>query len=395
MANEKRILMVKGSKWRFTQDADLTHIQENDEFEKEVRKWWDVNRSKVYPGPNSTPTMSYDDGVKTANQFVKKVLGLKETLEVSWSSVKAGDEFEITGKSTNSAYGDGYRTKYVGVYFPIKMNGKNYWAPYKAIEPIIESVGEPATVNEYVIRARSTGKIYAGINYDRPTIWSNQHQQYVANPDYDPNNVIKYADTFMKGKRWKDSGKPKLFILDGTGYYDGLPGGSRPDWMGDGTKQFDLPEDWEIVKFDKLTKKELEVIDVQEWFKRTWQLRELTVKFGSPVRSLYNELDKKGKLDTFKGMLVVRSTITEYHPGTSYASSYYDDELDPKDVAELDQLIEQFGFKTKDLKRAKDPNCVAVAFANTNAALRLKLAYSGKLKFGIIDLETLKETVAE
>lgn len=393
MANEKRILMVKGSKWRFTQDATLTRTQTNSKFDDEERKWWDTNRAKVY-GPNST--MDYAEATKTAKQFVSKVLGIPETLEVEWGEAKAGVEFEITGKSTNSVYSSDYRSKFLGLHFPIKIDDRTIWAPYKAIEPIIELAGEAPTVNEYVIRARDSGKIYAGINYDRPTIWSNALQTHVANPDYDPDNIIKYADTFMKGKRWKDAGKPKLAILDFTGYYEDLPyGGGRPDWMGDGTKQFDLPKDWEIVKFDKLTKKELEVIDVQEWFKRTWELRALTIQFGSPVRTLYNDLDKKGKLDNFKGMLVVRAPVETRHAGTNYAYTSYTDELDPKDVAELDQLIEQFGFKSKDLKRAKDDTCVAVAFANTNAALRLKLSYSGKLQFNILDLETLKEAVAD
>ncbi len=389
MADNKRLLMVKGSKWRITQDATIMHTKENDLYKKEFSDWEKLNYDK-YKG-------LYEERQKDAAAFVTKVLGIKPTVEVEWGKVTAGTEFEITGKSTNSMYTTNPFTVWSGIYFPVTVlngpsKGKKVNIPYKGFEPLME-LTEAIEVCEYVIRASSTGKIFAGVNYDRPEIWSNKLQAYIANPDYDADNVIKYADTFMKGKRWKDAGKPKLYVLDSTGYYENMPGGQRPDWLGDGSKQFDLPKDWEIVKFDKLTKKEVEVIDIQKWFERAWQLRELTIKFGSPVRSLYNELDKKGKLDTFKGMLVVRSNITEYHPGTSYASSYYDDELDPKDVAELDQLIEQFGFKSKDLKRAKDPNCVAVAFANTNAALRLKLAYSGKLQFGIIDLETLKETV--
>lgn len=92
-----RIQMVKGSKWRFTKDAEISRTSHNKEYDKERRKWWDQNREKMRG-------VDWDEAEKQCKTFVTKVLSVPETLTEVWGSVKAGDKFEITGKASANPF---------------------------------------------------------------------------------------------------------------------------------------------------------------------------------------------------------------------------------------------------------------------------------------------------
>jgi hypothetical protein len=188
-------------------------------------------------------------------------------------------------------------------------------------------------------------------------------------------------------------GRAKTSILTMTGYYKDLPGAdeSLPEWGGGG-KTFNMTSDWELVKFDKLGRKEIgPVADFHEWFATSWRLRALTVQFGSSVRTAYKALEKANLLDTQKGMIVFTETDEDK---LDNAGVYGDKSAISKEEQELiNQAIESTKMKKGTYKKATDIKSVAVSFPTKGAAMMFKLAYNGKLKSHVLDLETLTEAV--
>ena len=170
-----------------------------------------------------------------------------------------------------------------------------------------------------------------------------------------------------------------------------------PDWTG-GRKDFDLPKSWEAVKFNKITKAEVEVIDIQEWFKRVWKLRAITIEYGGAVRKVFSEIEKKGKIDEYKGLLVFRTpvkTITHtYQSGNSYSYTEQD-EISEERVADIDAAIAHASLKKGDYIRAKNNTSVAIAFANPTCATLAKLGYAGDLRATAVSLTTMQEIIEE
>jgi len=378
----KRAQMVKGSTWRVTQDATIERLGPNPAFAQAVS----AKQEELKPSWRAK-TIEWADLEKLARKHAKS-LGLPENIAINTVDVKAGDIIEITGSSTNAHWTRAPYQTFIGIYFPVKIGNRAGWLPYAGFEPIVE-LDKAVTVEEWVIRDTATGKFFGGTEYV-DTVYAEPDATGYRSWHYHYN--AKFADTFMKAKRFKDLSKAKMSVMSLNGYYDGLPGSENlPDWVG-GPKVMDIPETWEFVKFDKVTKTEIETVDLQAWHKRLWELRELTVRFGSPVRTLYNDLEKKDKLDEFSGMLVVRAPVeTSAYWGASH--THYTKELDPKVIEEVDSVIAQFGLKKADIKRAKDPNCVAIAFKGVRTALKFKLSYNGPLSFNVLDLTTLKEVV--
>jgi hypothetical protein len=167
-----------------------------------------------------------------------------------------------------------------------------------------------------------------------------------------------------------------------------------PDWMG-GPKNFDLPATWEAIRFNKLTKAEVEVIDIQEWHNRTWKLRALTVEYGSSVRKVFSEIEKKGKVGDYKGLLVFRTPVTTITHTYSTGSYSYDDqdEISKERVAAIDEAIKHTGVKKGGYVRAKDNTSVAIAFEDSTYATLAKLAYDGDLRASAISLVTMQEVI--
>lgn len=361
-APSKRLQMVKGSVWRFTQDATLTYRGRNPKYHSTIQEFW--NKKRVEFDRNQTPHL---EQYKLRDAYLAE-RGIEEIIDMTLGSVKAGEEFTVTGK-----FFTGY--DFEGFGFPATIRGKKMNLIYTAVEPYIEAINIPQ-VKEYALRDRVTGKFYAGL-MDR--YWASRDKGLA---------LANMVDTFMKAKRFGDMNKLRLNVMGFTGYYDGLPGAeAMPEWAG-GPKVFDLPETWEVVEYDKTAKAEIQTIDIQPWYKRLWELRELTVRYGSPVRKLYNEIDKKGDLDKFPVMLAIRSPIEESQ-WSSYV--YHADELSDADVAGVEDMVGGLGLKKTEMRRAKDNFCMVVAFKDENAAFHAKFLYRGKMRLGVINTATLKE----
>lgn len=381
----KQMQMIPKSSWKVTQDHTFQLQYYNPEFVPAMYHAED----ELYADEKG---LEWHDPKRTNQEVRNKACekhviknGIAKILTGRSIELKAGEIIEITGKSTNSLSGHINKDyiKFAGIFFPVEItetNGKKRqeWLPYAAMEPVVELLNE-TIISVFALRDTKTNKLFKEIEYE--TGW------YVKG--------ISWVEKYTQSKRWSDLNKLRLWIMGKTGYYVGMAGAdSQPDWMGS-SKEIDIENSWEIVEYNKLTKEEIKVVDLQTWYKRLWQLRDLTIKFGSPVRNLYNEIDKKGELDNFKGMLVLRTPVETIDNGRyGQYQSYSEYELDPNDVALIDDAIKTNGLKRTEIKRKKDKNCIAIAFKTLDQAVMLKLTYTGQLRLDCIDLETLKETVA-
>jgi hypothetical protein len=367
----KQQQMVKGSIWRLTEDVAFTYNENDDRWSEAHRKFHDAKRSKA--------------GVSGSLKDLEAALeakGVFEYIAQPYVKLAAGTEIKVTGKFSRGNVIPGVRNAthplaamrngyvwmlYDGLCVPCEADGDNFLLPFNQLGPFVEAVNIPTTF-QYVLRDRSTGL------FMETTPWLEWNGTDVK---------LTMTDKFMKAKRFDDMARVKQSILGWSGYYQDMPGTDRPDWAGD-SKAMDLPETWEAVKFDKLAKQEVETIDLQEWYKRTWKLRALTVQFGSPVRKLFNDIEKRGELDKYQGMVVVRAKIDK-----EWRISY-ESELSPDDIKAFEEIASNVSFK---VRRAKDNYCIAMAVPTANDALFAKLAYSGDTPIAALDMQAMSEVM--
>jgi len=377
----KRQMMVPGSRWKVTEDVTIRYQHANPVVIQGEADWEAANpRPWNQPHGTMDQDMAWRDLLFAERKRLRDLHG--EHVILDHLVLKAGDIVKVDGKFLSSWNpGTSYFTEYVSNVVPMVREGhgtKQWGVEYKQIEPFIEAEEIP-TVKAFVLRYKPTGLFYKANDWD----YENRVDKSVKGQ--------QMVDTFMKGKKWDNLGKAKTSILMMTGYYDGLPGADEalPDWSGGGAT-FDMNDDWELVEFDKLARKEVGVVtEFQDWFKRSWELRALTVKYGSAVRTVYKALEKSGKLDDQKGMVVFTVTDKE----ALDMVGYWDKKtaLTDEDKAEIE--LATASMKKGSFKKAIDHKSMAVSFTNKSSALMFKLSYAGNLKLTVLDLEEMKEAV--
>jgi hypothetical protein len=196
---------------------------------------------------------------------------------------------------------------------------------------------------------------------------------------------FEYAKKGHKGARkFKRLGDVRAHVLNASGYYDGLPGAENlPDWMG-GRKMFDVPETWEIHEIDKVTGTVIRKVELIDTFKRSWKLRDLTMTYGSAVRSVYSDLEKKKKLDEFSAVLLFTKKDKDNH-------YYWDADLTPEEQAEVDEAIA--AIDKKDIKKGKGVDQRAFAIKDVTTGVMIRLSYQGSMEIKLIDFQNMVEVV--
>jgi hypothetical protein len=383
----KQQQMVKGSIWRLTEDVTFTYNDLDPRWSEAERQFHAAKRSAA--------------GVTGTLHDLHAALHAKGVFEHSakpYVKLAAGTEIKVTGKlnrgnpipGASNASGLQMLAKgrvwmlYDGFCVPCEVDGQPLLLPYSQLEPFVVAVDIPTTF-QYVLRDRETGLLMESL----PSSFGfrNDDGEWIS-----PRTIgekVKMTDRFMKAKRFDDMSRVKQSILGWTGYYHDMPGAEdRPEWAGN-EKVMDLPETWEAVKFDKLSKKEVETVDLQDWYKRTWKLRALTIQFGSPVRKLFNDIEKRDELDKYQGMVVLRAKVDKDW------TIRYEDELRKEDIMAFEEIAETMGLGKGQFRRAKDSYCIAMAVATANDALYAKLAYAGDAPIAALDIQTMREIVSE
>lgn len=353
--------MVKGSRWAFAGDHQLLHNVENPAYWPAVHAFHAQNPKPMNGQPPGKGTFTNMHDYLTHH-------GVTEYIKQPWAQVKNGEEFTVTGKHRTGSYRSNHP-----LYVPIDFRGKEVWAALDVIKDVVQELEIPV-VKIFTLRDSQTGKLFR----DFAGMWS------------DSNRQPELVTDFKKAKRFEDMNRLRLYVMGFTGYYDGLPGADNmPDWAG-GAKVMDLPPTWEAGVYDKHTKQLLETIPLRDWYDQLWRLRALTVKFGSPVRTLYKTIESKGELDKYKGMLVIRMPTHD----NKYRGPQYEDEISPEDAAAMADLVDNLGLKRGTYRRAKDNYGVAVAFESASVALMAKLKYQGNLRLNVINLDNMQEELA-
>jgi hypothetical protein len=417
--------MVPKSRWKITADADITAEITNPQLEMDLRAWLVVNphprqppqKTVMYGGRPAIVMPSNNDPVWAAYYTAEEAHRKAQSAErariaklypanISYviRSVKTGEAFEVQGKFTTYArVGSDYLH---GQFVKVKFDGetKDVTVSYSGVKDVIVAESIP-TVDIYVLRDKATGLFLKSYPCGNTTYeWDKDENgenlldargnfaggHYVYNG---MGNKPEMVDAFMKAKHFDNMGKVKTSILGQTGYYEGLNTEALDNSRGYDTsyeKQMDLPDTWEVVKFDKLARKEVDTLDIQTWYKRAWELRELTLRFGSSVRAVYKDLEKREELDKYKGLLVFNATDAQVEDKMDWGATTA---LTATDLEEIDTVLTAAGLTKKSFRKAKDHRSVSVTFPNKGAALLVKLSYSGGLKVSVLDLETLTEAV--
>jgi hypothetical protein len=399
--------MVDKSRWKFTQDVDIYYGMANPVFDKHIADWDKANprperpiaSHNVYSNDAEYADWKAKDDAFTAaweahhqaraDMRAAAEANIGEFTPVLYRKIKAGEVFTVCGKFNTYFHPHGWSGQKYGNTAIVQFDGEDkvVGLEYSMIKDFIEAEAVP-TVDVWVLRHKPTGTYYKGPDFSKGNYRWKDH--------YEDGNGIDYqemVDTFMKGKKWDNLGRAKTSILTITGYYQDLPGAdeSLPEWGG-GAKTFHMTDDWELVKFDKLARREIgPVDDFHDWFKNSWRLRSLTVQFGSSVRTAYKALEKANLLESQKGMIVFTETDEDK---LSNVGAYGDKTAVSEEELDLiDAAIASANMKKGTFKKAVDHKSVAVTFPSKGAAMLFKLAYSGQLKTTVLDLETLTEAV--
>lgn len=386
----KKQQMVPKSTWKATQDKDIVISIRNLAVDKALQTWFNAN-----PRPWGHSDSDYEEWQKWEAARQAHLAHLHATLgeyeEILIRSIKAGEVMTVTSKwTTYSPYdilirGDSWAN------FKFS-DGSELALPYKALEPVVEADNIP-TVDVFVIRQKSTGLFYKGHNYmgaETSAAQKEHHEKTGKWPEWHEVAVysLVFVDNFMKAKQYDGLSRAKSSVLEMSGYYQGLPGSENlPEWMGHG-KTLDITDDFEFVKFDKLGRQEVETLDLWSWYQRAWELRALTVQFGSSVRAVYNDLDKRGELDEQKGLLVFKAPDDQEH---DWRMGNDKSVFTPEQQKSVDDLLGT--MKRGTFRKAQDFRSVSISFKDKGAAMIAKLTYSGSLKMHVLDLETLKEAM--
>ena len=388
--------MIPKSKWRITEDRDIFYQGPNPAVKAGLRAW---NTANPEPQPRYQMQQITRGGHTYQHQVenpawrvwlnaqhveerrLENTLG-KYVPEL-YCSLKKDDILEITGKFT-SYWGPSWYHERVNNVARCKVVGTKdqLYIPYKQIADIVAEEEIPVQ-KTFVIRNKDTGKFFA---------YSSRKYDYRTRT-YADEFTVDVTDNFMGGKQFADIGKAKTGILLMTGYFKGLPGAdSLPEWMNaDEEASFEMLEAYELVEFDKLARQELATHDLWAWYQQTWKLRELTMKYGSSVRRVYGELERKNLLDTQNGMVVFTVTDEDKLDNVGYWGNR--SALSEADKEEIEKAIASANLKKNSYRKASDHKSVAVSFANKSAALMFKLAYTGDLKLSILDLKEMTEVV--
>jgi hypothetical protein len=314
-----------------------------------------------YMIPNSkwqiTGDLDVKDLVRRPNYAFENVL---------YTTLHAGDLITITGKFRRALLEN-------NLIIPVKLpDGTTHFIAYDELKDVVKQIGEVEIIPEYFIYDTLAQKYYSGSEYHGGLNGRN--------------DTLTYVEKLSKARKFKRLGDVRAHALVQSGYYDGLPGAENlPDWMRGG-KAFNVPDTWEIHEINKLTKLVVRKIELVDTFKRTWSLRGLTLKYGSAVRAVFSDLDKKNQLDEFSAVLVFAKRKSN--------NQYYDDfELNDKEKEEIAEAISN--IDKKELKSSKSYGAHAFAIKDSSTGIMIRLTYSGDLECKVIDLHLMAEVVGE
>ena len=337
---------------------------------------------------------------------------------------------ELVFKTKVANWGGKNTDENLGQILEFGIDDKNTFIAFKDVKDAIELLEQPDDI-VYLIRDSVTGHYYKGdfspwYGENDPRAVSSKAKgiftDHAGHKDWNewisgtngqighyeprskPNQVlIEWSKTPGSGKVMKTLSQVKQRCMFIIGYYNDM-GDNAPGMLYNGNCLNEVPSTWEIVAYNKVSKTHTVVQNVKEYLNGVLRLKNLTIKYGSAVRDLYNKLEKKGELDTFKGLMVFNTGVGIIDGGTysnpnNMVEMTYSSNKHSHDGGYIykiidDEVKEVKSIVTKDMRKSFQTDSMAVAIKSVKEALVLKLTYTGKLNCTVIDMETLSEEVA-
>jgi len=332
--------MAKGSKWKVTKDFSA----ENHLAAKYV--WRDL--------PNGPPYREHVQTVKKMTDF------------------KAGETINILDKSSTYHPVD---YSHGGVYIPLEIEGRGKGIfTLKDLQGNVE-LEEAVEQLIYVFHSPSLGYIVK-IPYSS---WDDKSKEEIKQAD--KTGGVLYSDKLTKAMKKKRSQDTKLFLLSHSGYYDGIDTSDIYYVFEPGGKTVEFPDDLEVQTIDKATKVVKETFKAKDYLDNAFRLRPLTLKYGSSIRSVFKDMEEKGK--DFTTLLMFQDTNRDL----------YSDETSEK-IKEFKDFFKSQKVTKSDYIMKSDYRTVAFAFKNRSQAMMIKLQCSIDLDSKLVDAETLADVKA-
>ena len=349
----KRALMIKGSKWIATQDFDVV-----------VSISTTLPSMSIKKGTIFTILGKGEKGISYVTGGWEEYINIPVSLPVS-------DIILHPMPAAQPYYGKKYTNKPLVIKDTIFV-----LVPFVSFGQYVEQVGEAKEQYEYVIRDSATATYYRATN--------NRYGTFDGELPFE-------MEKLSRAKKYTDLGKVKIAILNLTNYYSGLDdfdSDSSAEWIGDNSETEELgypfPETFEAVKIGKFSKEEIEVIDLQQWYKNSLRLRVLTKKYGSTVRKLFQKLEENGATDGEH--YVVNFRVTDER-----ANNFEHESLIKEDIKKIEDQIKNMNISHT---KAKGVYCFSVLVNSLADALAVRMV-DAAISSSIIDVQTMQELVED
>lgn len=283
---------------------------------------------------------------------------------------KAGEQFIVTDKTTTYPPHWNYDNK--GVYVPIKLEGRGEGSFLLAdLKEHIE-IKEAVEQLIFVFYSPSLGYI---VKVPWHSYGDGAEKEI---KEAEKTGGILYTDKLSKAMKKKRLQDTKMFLLNHSGYYDGIDTSDVYYVFEPGGVKVDYPDDLEIHTIDKATKTVKDTYLAADYLKEAFRLRPLTLKYGSPIRSVFKDMEEK-KLD-FKTLLMFQDPNPDIYSAEP-----------SKLITSLKDDLKSMKLDRKAYIMKSDYRTVAIGFADRGQALMFKLRQVGGLQSKMVDAETLDE----
>jgi hypothetical protein len=340
--------MAKGSKWKVKTDFSVENKYGSD-------YGWKSNPTPEYPKNR--------DLVQTVKRMV---------------DFKSGEIITIADKSTTYHP----KTYEKGLFIPVTCDSrKDAYAVFEC-KDISDKFELEKAVEQLIFVFWSPS-----LGYIKDIPWKHDEHEFrdeYKSPGYDEakkSGGINFSDKLTKAMKKKRLQDTKTFLLSHSGYYDNIDTSDIYYVFEPGGEKVDFPEDLEVQTVDKATKEVKNKFQASDYLKDAFRLRPLTLKYGSSIRSVFKDMEEKGK--DFSTLLMFQDL---------------DEDVDTYEPSDKVKALKE-EFKSLKLNKASyimksDYRTAAFAFENRNDALMFRLSYNGSLEVKLVDAETLTEVKA-
>lgn len=298
-----------------------------------------------------------------------------------------------------------------GLYFIVELQEGKALVFFNDIKDSIELLEQPKDVS-YFIRDKNTAALYVCEVFRNEDVkksetvtvhcsgryhYSKQENDFTTTKELG----VRWAKTPGSAKKFKDIGQLKNRLLVITGYFNGIS-----ESLSTYRPLMQIPDNWEAVEYDKVSG-EITVLelDLHQYVKDSFEVRNLTRKFGSASRELYKKLSVNNELKDYPYFLMFNAgdvnttdnAVLMRQPNAvlDFPNSQYDNQAghDQRIIESEIKAVKKLAYK--DLKKSIKTDSACFALPSDDEAWTLILGYTGNLQCKIVNMQTLQEVLSK